>query len=282
MQPILVDIETGSYGMDPACLASIFAQKPRIDIAIPVHLFGKACDPKVREVCDLWGVSVIEDAAESTCAPGIGWGDALTTSFFSNHLIAGGSGGAIMTNNGLLDLACWKLINHGRSGRFGNEDLSRTEDKFRFDTWGHSMKWSDVSAALVKAQLERRTELLEKRKLNASVLCEGLRSYEVEGLLTLPTLQDHCFMMFPILLSEEVSRERVVSYCHSHGIETRRMMPITDQPVVQPLVEGLDFPVADRVNRCGFYVGCHPDLSTVDMEAMVSILSEAITQEVQV
>lgn len=286
MRPVLVDVELGSYGMNPLALDKLLSlHHPSIDIVIPVHLFGKACDPRVQEVCEKRGVPVIEDAAEATCAPGMGWGTALTTSFFSNHLIAGGSGGAIMTNDPELDLACWKLINHGRAERFGNEDLKQTEDKFRFDTWGHSMKWSDVSAALVKAQLERREELIARRRGNASVLLEGLRSYEEEGLLTLPDPTDHCFMMFPILLSEGVSRENVVRYCGEQGIETRRMMPITDQPVVKNYFADCHHvspTVADQINRYGFYVGCHPDLDPADMEEMVGILSAAVTQEVKV
>ena len=251
-------------------------------------MYGKACDPRVFTICEEFGVWVVEDACESTFAPGIGRGHILTTSFFSNHLISAGGGGLIMTNDDQLDEYCWKLLNHGRSARFGNDDIHRIAEKFHFDTWGHSMKWSDLPAAVAKAQIERRSELYEARQHNAKELANILGhwgyGFDCEDRVILPDLYQHSLMMFPIILKEPLDAVNVIRYLNDHDIEVRRMMPITSQPVIQKYCRSnlvKEFPVADFINRQGFYVGVHPELSVEDMQEMGSMIDEAIRQEVR-
>ena len=287
---VLVDVTIADGNMCSESLRDVLDRQNQIgdpvDIVIPVHLYGRACRYTVREVCEEFGVFVVEDACESTFAPNIGWGDILTTSFYTNHLISGGGGGLIMTNDAELDRYCWKLINHGRDERYGNDDIHRIADKFRFDIWGHSMKWNDVNAAIVKAQIERKDELYEIRRRNATRLYVNLSDWVVRGgeTVILPCDIDHMFMMYPIVLHERLDANNVIRYLNDHGIETRRMMPITNQPVVREYFGGSnlvqDFPNADFLNRQGFYVGCHPELSRDDIDEMSSMIDEAVKQEV--
>lgn len=285
---VLVDVELKTGNMSPEKLREVLQDHKDlgdpVDIVIPVHLFGKACSSRVFDVAEEFGVWVIEDACESTFARGIGKGHILTTSFFSNHLISAGGGGMIMTDDDQLDEYCWKLINHGRSARFGNSDIHRIAEKFHFDTWGHSMKWSDLSAAVAKAQIERRKALYLARRTNARQLMIHLQLWTLEHGVILPDLEGHSFMMYPIILEERMDATKVIHYLNKHGIEVRRMMPITNQPIVQEYFHaGLskEFPVADFINRQGFYVGCHPELSIQDMDEMGRIVNAAIKQEVR-
>jgi len=285
---VLVDVDIPNGNMCPESLRKVLnrqiSQNDPVDILLPVHLYGKACDPEVFKIAEQYGIWVVEDACESTFAPGIGKGHILTTSFYTNHLISGGGGGLIMTNDDELDLHCWKLINHGRDARYGNDDIHRIADKFRFDSWGHSMKWNDVNAAIVAAQLERKDELYEIRRRNATRLYVNLADWQIrDNMIQLPNDTDHMFMMYPIVLDESLDANNVIRYLNDHGVEVRRMMPITNQPVVQEYFNGsnlaLEFPNADYLNRQGFYVGVHPELSRDDIDEMSSMISEAIRQE---
>jgi perosamine synthetase len=290
---VLVDVEIPSGNMSPERLLETLRyykeQGDPIDIIAPVHLYGKACDPRIFTIAEKFGVWVIEDACESTFTPSIGKGHILTTSFFSNHLISAGGGGMIMTDDDELDEYCWKLVNHGRSARFGNDDIHKIAEKFHFDTWGHSMKWSDLPAAVAKAQIERKDELYTVRRNNAEALTIMFQHNFGESMaygvapFSLPDHKDHCFMMYPIVLHEPLDAANVIHYLNEHGVEVRRMMPITNQPIVQEYFHpslANEFPVADLINRQGFYIGCHPELSIDDMEEMGSIIDEAIKQEV--
>lgn len=89
-------------------------------------------------------------------------------------------------------------------------------------------------------------------------------------------------MMYPIVLDEALDAQRVIKELNDNGIEVRRMMPITNQPVVQNyFLDNLteEFPNADLINRQGFYVGCHPELSEEDMIHMSDIICKAIAKE---
>lgn len=282
---VLVDVQLTTGNMSPAQLEKTLQHHKEsgdpIDIVVPVHLFGKACHSRIFEICKDFDVWIVEDACESTFAPGIGGGHILTTSFFSNHLISAGGGGVIMTDDEQLDEYCWKLINHGRSARFGNDDIHKIAEKFHFDKWGHSMKWSDLPAAVAKAQIERREELYEARRRNATRLYVNLSMWL--DFVTLPYDKEHRFMMYPIIVDEKLDATNIISYLNDHGVEVRRMMPITNQPIVREYFGSdlvTDFPAADLINRQGFYVGVHPELSFSDMDEMGSIIGEAIKQEV--
>jgi dTDP-4-amino-4,6-dideoxygalactose transaminase len=89
--------------------------------------------------------------------------------------------------------------------------------------------------------------------------------------------------MFPIILDEKINAANVIHYLNACDIEVRKMMPIIDQPVVQEYFSGRDltkeFPRADFINRQGFYVGSHPELSLDDVREMGNIISEAIRRE---
>ena len=280
---VLVDVELPTANMCPTSLQNVLNDAKNtgrpVDIVVPVHLFGKACSPTVFEICEKHDVWIVEDACESTFARGMGKGHILTTSFFSNHLISAGGGGVIMTNDSALDHHCWKLINHGRSARFGNDNIHQIADKFHFDIWGHSMKWSDVPAAIAKAQIERREELYEKRKLNAENLNQHLKPLEEAGMLHLPKQFGHTFMVYPILLADGYDTNRVIRVLNDNGIEVRRMMPITTQPVVQKYFGSTlqtEFPNAAKVNKQGFYVGVHPELTLHETDEMAEIITKAV------
>jgi dTDP-4-amino-4,6-dideoxygalactose transaminase len=280
---VLVDVEKYTANICPQDLQRVLRRQKDlgdpVDIIIPVHLFGKACRPEIFEIADKWNLYVVEDACEATLVPNTSKGHILTTSFFSNHMISGGGGGMIMTNDKEFDLYCWKLINHGRSARFDNNDIHRITEKFHFDVWGHSFKWNDISAAIVKAQFERRHELYKARQNNANILWKHLKLLEEGERVIFPESVNHCFMMFPIILNEPLDASRVIEELNNEGIEVRRMMPIINQPIVKDyfsynLVE--EFPNADFINRQGFYIGCHPGLSKKDMNEMSRILWNTI------
>jgi dTDP-4-amino-4,6-dideoxygalactose transaminase len=88
--------------------------------------------------------------------------------------------------------------------------------------------------------------------------------------LTIPRVipgNEHAWMMFPIVLDEtRMSKTDLVAYLNSHLVETRDMMPIVSQPIYRDLISPGEFPVAEWVDRNGFYIGCHQDLEPADLE----------------
>lgn len=129
-----------------------------------------------------------------------------------------------------------------------------------------------MEAALGLAQLDSWEEMIAKRQANALGLFERLLPLEEH--LQLPAIRhatDHVFMMFPLVLRRE-SSATLTAHLEERGIETRGMLPLTNQPAYRSWCNEDDYPVARWINRNGFYVGCHQDLVEDDLDYMTDCL----------
>ena len=72
-------------------------------------------------------------------------------------------------------------------------------------------------------------------------------------------------MVYPVLCESETVRDGLTSHLEANGIETRQMVPLTNQPYLKRLM-GADledrYPNAKKINQTGFYVGCYPGIET--------------------
>ena len=218
----------------------------RFDVALPVDLFGKA----YAGPC--YALPVIEDAS---------------------HSITTGSGGMVLTDDPFADRMVKRLANHGRVSADdlytlkddGTYDMSR---RFVFNDEGWSFKSSDLNAALGLGQMERLDDILKRRRTVGVTLWSRLHPY---GELQLTDPESHTFQMFPMVCRVPGLKPKLVQHLNSYGIETRDMMPILSQPVVQARLKPRagQFPVAERIDANGFYIGCHQHLTAEDVDYIV-------------
>jgi len=78
--------------------------------------------------------------------------------------------------------------------------------------------------------------------------------------------------MFPVVCESELVRDTLTTHLEANGIETRHMLPLTNQPYLKRLMgDDLEerFPNAKRINRQGFYFGCHQYLTEDDLAHIV-------------
>lgn len=100
-QPVLVDVEPGTWCISPAALPAAFG--PRVKAILVSHLHGHAAAmPRICEWATACGVAVVEDACQfpgATVAgrPAGSWGDAGVLSFGGSKLLTAGRGGAVLT-----------------------------------------------------------------------------------------------------------------------------------------------------------------------------------------
>jgi len=84
--------------------------------------------------------------------------------------------------------------------------------------------------------------------------------------------------MYPIVVKGKPKWD-LVHHLEANGIETRDMLPITNQPVYGDWVGPGDFPVADRINECGFYIGSHQDLTRKDLDYVASCFASFLDRD---
>lgn len=276
MKPVFVDVDPRTYNIDPDLLERSLTRRTRA--VIPVHLLGLPCDmDPIMAFSRRHGLRVIEDCCETPFArvrgrPVGSFGDAACFSTYAAHYIVTGVGGLALTSRADLHLLMRSLLNHGRDTAYLSIDdgCSRRviERRFRFVRLGFSFRLTELEAAMGLGQMRQRARIIRTRKANAARLTRGLEP--VRGRIQLPFIPDdreHMFMMYPIVLRREHKRG-LIQHLESRGIETRDLFPLVSQPVYRKLCGDIedDFPVARRLNRSAFYVGCHQGLSFADMD----------------
>jgi dTDP-4-amino-4,6-dideoxygalactose transaminase len=151
--------------------------------------------------------------------------------------------------------------------------------RFRFVRRGYSFRATEMEAALGLAQLERLPTILAARQRNAAALSRLLAP--LSAWLQLPwfdpATHEHAFMMFPIVVREGApfTKHELISHLEGWNVETRDMLPLINQPVYASMnIQCADYPVADWVNRNGFYIGCHQGLEAKDLQYVADVFGE--------
>jgi dTDP-4-amino-4,6-dideoxygalactose transaminase len=127
-RPVFVDIEPITYTMNVAQVEC--AITPRTRAVLPVHLYGQMTDlGPLRELCDQYGLALIEDAAQAHGAEyhGTRAGGMSQVGCFSfypgKNLGAYGEGGAITTNDDAIATRVRMLRDHGQSAKYRHEEV---------------------------------------------------------------------------------------------------------------------------------------------------------------
>ena len=158
--------------------------------------------------------------------------------------------------------------------------------RFMFVRLGYSYRVGEIEGALGLAQLERKDEIMERRRKNAQYLIRGLKKFdEILQLPTAPENIEHTYMMFPILIKPEkgISGKRLVAHLEANNIETRPMLPLLNQPIYRQIFGNIEdeYPVAKYINQNGFYLGCHHGMEKKQLDYVISILAEFIHEAEQ-
>ncbi len=291
LKPVFVDVDPKTFNMDPEKLDAVLTDRTRA--VIPVHLLGLPAN--LLTICN-WANSrnlfVLEDSCETVDAQVLGrpvgtWGHASCFSTYMAHHIVTGVGGLVLTNNFILSMRIRSLMNHGRNpiylsiedndrydGEVFHEMISK---RFQFADIGHSFRCTELEAALGNAQLPDLDDNISKRRRNATFLEERLHPF-VQMQRT-PAGYTNSRLFFGIVLDHKLDRKKVLNYLEEAGIETRDMFPLITQEIYREYFgpdPSKSFPVAARLAKSGFIIGCHPYLSTGDLEYAVDTIKTAL------
>jgi dTDP-4-amino-4,6-dideoxygalactose transaminase len=212
------------------------------------------------------------------------WGDVGCFSTYIAHLLTTGVGGIATTNDPELAAKMRSLVNHGRDGIYMSidDDDGLSEKKlneviakrFQFNSIGHSYRITELEAALGYAQLKDYQSMIDKRNINAFTLTTKL-AY-LKRYIQLPEVRfgnQHAWMMYPMLAFND-HKKPLTEFLEANGIETRDMMPLINQPCYKGMWNPDDYKRAQVIDKCGFYVGIHQDLTTDDLDYIADKIGE--------
>lgn len=309
--PVFVDVTIPQYNIDVAQLEKALSEKTKA--VMIAHTLGNPFDlGAVKAFCDahnLWLVEDNCDALGSRYELDGEWrftgsiGDIGTSSFYPPHHMTMGEGGAVYTDNPLLnkcirsfrdwgrDCVCPSgrdnLCGHRFDGQYG--ELPKGYDhKYVYSHFGYNLKATDLQAAVGCAQLEKFPGFVERRKHNFAYLKNALS--KTEDKLILPEAcpsSDPSWFGFIMTCREGVDREKAVRYIEEHGVQTRMLFagnlikhPCFDE--MRKSGEGYravgDLAVTDRIMKDSFWVGVYPGMTDEKLDYMARIIAEAVRQ----
>lgn len=307
--PVFVDVTIPQYNIDVDMLEEAYSDKTKA--VMVAHTLGNPFDLKaVREFCNKYNLWLVEDNCD---ALGSQYtiddekkftgtiGDIGTSSFYPPHHMTMGEGGAVYTNNPLLnkcirsfrdwgrDCICASgqdnLCGHRFDRQYGELPVGY-DHKYVYSHFGYNLKATDMQAAIGCAQLEKFPSFVKRRRQNFERLRNTLLSVEDKLILPTPCLNsDPSWFGFLITCKEGVNRNKVVQYVEDHGVQTRMLFAgnLIKHPCFDEMRKtGKGYRVVgnlentDRIMRDTFWVGVYPGMTDEMIDYMARIIKEAV------
>lgn len=217
--PHLADSEERTLGLDAAKLAAHLdtiadaddgvcrnrTTGRRIAAVVCMHTFGHPVDlDALGEVCARFGLTLIEDAAESLGSYYKGrhtgnHGRLAILSFNGNKTVTTGGGGAILTNDDDLAKAARHLTT-----------TAKVPHKWEYghDRTGFNYRLPNLNAALGCAQMERLDDLLAQKRRLAGAYDAAFSRLNGVRFFREPAFARSNYWLNALLLDRDVARER--------------------------------------------------------------------------
>lgn len=300
--PVFVDIEMGTYNIDPALIEAAIG--PRTKAIMLAHTLGNPFNLKVvRELCDRYGLWLVEDCCDALGATYDGrqvgsFGDVGTLSFYPAHHITMGEGGAVFTDSPLLKRIVESFRDWGRDCYCGpGEDntcgkrfcwqlgeLPQGYDhKYTYSHLGYNLKITDMQAACALAQMDRVDDFIAARKRNFNWLSDRLAGCSEQLILPHATPgSDPSWFGFPLTLRDGCGVERLDLLRHLDAQNVGTRLLFAGNLTRQPYLKGLEYRVSgeltvtDKVMKDTFWIGLWPGLGEAHLEHAASSIESYV------
>lgn len=280
---IFVDIDPETLNMDPALLEQVLSENEAVDVVIPVHFAGQACEmDAIMDICAKHQVRVLEDAAHAFPTTYkrkyVGSiGAATAFSFYATKTLAVGEGGMLTTDDDEIANRCRVMRLHGISRDVFNRYQSEKPSWF-YEVVAPGFKYNlpDLAAGIGIAQLERRTELADKRQKIALRYQEAFKSLPIEIPKVRYSDDLHAWHLYVIRLRSEsapVDRDTFIAEMIRKGIGTSvHFIPLHRHPYWRDRysLTPTQFPVAERVYQNCVSLPIYSAMTEAEVERVVS------------
>lgn len=280
-KPVFIDSEEETWNMSPIALRNAMEEAYKKD-ALPkaviiVNLYGQSAKmDELIEVCDFYGVPIIEDAAESLGASFKGkksgsFGLFGIYSFNGNKIITT-SGGGMLVSNDFTAL---------EQSRFLATQARDKAPHYQHSSVGFNYRMSNILAGIGRAQLEVLDKRVKKRR-------EIFGRYEqelshIEGIHFMPELEGTYSTRWLTTFTIDPQKIRItpselIDALESVNIEAR---PVWKPLHLQPLFKGYkfyshfkDYPVSERLFSEGICLPSGSNMSTKDQEKVINVIKK--------
>jgi dTDP-4-amino-4,6-dideoxygalactose transaminase len=275
--PVFIDSDRATWNLDPSLLAEFLEKRARLGriprALVLVHLYGQSADiAPIMELCDRYGIIVVEDAAEALGAtyrgktPGT-FGRCGIYSFNGNKIITTSGGGMLVSDDAALV----------RQAKFLATQARDHEEYYQHSQMGYNYRLSNVLAALGRSQLRKLDERVAARRRTFDRYQEFL--YGLPGFTFMPEAPFGrasrwlvCVQIDPAVFGMDHESVRIA--LNQENIESRSVWkPMHMQPLFADC-ECVGGAVAERLFDQGLCLPSGSNLPDYDLERVVSVIKK--------
>jgi dTDP-4-amino-4,6-dideoxygalactose transaminase len=260
--PVIVDVEPDTFCLDPVKASDAISAKTKA--VMPVHLYGHPADmgPLV-DLCQDHDLSLVEDACQ---AHGARWngrrvgsvGEVGTFSFYPTKNMTTGEGGAVTTSDPELAERLRLLRQHGLAA------------PYQYKMFGYNSRMTDIEAAIGLVQLGKLDGYNMARRMNASMLTEG-----IEDLVVTPTEAEWAEHVYHQYTIRTPARDNLWDHLKRHevGSGVYYPHPLSDVPILEGKARVPEEPrVTKELSDQVLSLPVHPGLTSQDIETVIMAL----------
>ena len=245
LKPIFIDVNVDTLNIDVSKIEKSITKKTKLIMI--AHTLGIPFDlteiMRLVKKYDLW---LIEDCCDALGSKYDGkmlgtFGHIATFSFYPAHHMTMGEGGAVVTNDSLINKSIRRFRDWGRDCwcPTGKDDTCKRrfdwqlgelpkgyDHKYIYSEVGYNLKLTDFQAAIGLAQLKKLPKFIKKRQENYKILYTFFKKYEKYFILMRADKKVELSPFgFPMVVKEGApfTRNEVTEYLEKNKIGTRNV-----------------------------------------------------------
>ncbi|TRU02510.1 MAG: lipopolysaccharide biosynthesis protein RfbH [Microcystis aeruginosa Ma_AC_P_19900807_S300] len=285
--PVFVDVEIETCNIMISELEKALSEKTKaIMIA---HTLGNAFDlGKIVQFAKQHKLFIVEDCCDAVGTTYDGkmvgtFGDIATVSFYPAHHMTMGEGGAVLTNNPLLNRIATSFRDWGRDcycepgadntcGRRFSQQFGELpygyDHKYVYGHLGYNLKVTDMQAAIGVAQLKKLPSFIEKRRENFEKIKALLKPFEEFLYLPVATANTNpSWFGFPITVkvNDRFTKNQLTAHLEAAKILTRQLF--AGNMIRQPAFKDVNYRIVGELKNTDYimantlFIGVYPGIN---------------------
>jgi CDP-6-deoxy-D-xylo-4-hexulose-3-dehydrase len=294
--PVFVDVEIETCNIMISELEKALSEKTKaIMIA---HTLGNAFDlAKIVQFAKQHKLFIVEDCCDAVGTTYDGrmvgtFGDIATVSFYPAHHMTMGEGGAVLTNNPLLNRIATSFRDWGRDcycepgadntcGRRFSQQFGELpygyDHKYVYGHLGYNLKVTDMQAAIGVAQLKKLPSFIEKRRANFEKIKTLLKPFEEFLYLPVATANTNpSWFGFPITIkvNDRFTKNQLTAHLEAAKILTRQLF--AGNMIRQPAFKDVKYRIVGELKNTDYimantlFIGVYPGIN----EEMITYIGQ--------
>lgn len=279
-RPVFIDVRPDTLNVDERLIER--AISPRTRAIVPVHYAGVACEMQtIGAISAEYGIPVVEDNAHGLFARYRGkplgtFGLFGAQSFHETKNFTCGEGGALLVNDPSYVERAEILREKGTNrARFYRGMV----DKYTWVGQGSSYLPSDILAAFLLAQLEKKEFVQERRRAIWHRYAAGLRDWACKNGVGLPHVPPECeqaYHMFYLLMPSGRLRDELIARLREQNIiSVFHYIPLHRSEMAERLGSAnAHCPVSDDVSERLVRLPFYNELGEADQDRVIASVCE--------